>query len=31
MVERHRLARANVTEEMVDAFMKVRPLPIMFD
>ncbi|KAJ4824911.1 hypothetical protein Tsubulata_007224 [Turnera subulata] len=31
MVERHRLARANVTEEMVDAFMKVRPLPNMFD
>ncbi|KAJ4825019.1 hypothetical protein Tsubulata_023191 [Turnera subulata] len=31
IVERHRLARANVTEEMVDAFMKVRPLPNMFD
>ncbi|WJX96695.1 tryptophan--tRNA ligase [Trifolium repens] len=31
LVERHRTARANVTEEMVDAFMAVRPLPHMFD
>ncbi|XP_054779837.1 tryptophan--tRNA ligase, cytoplasmic [Prosopis cineraria] len=31
MVERHRRARAAVTEEMVDAFMAVRPLPHMFD
>ncbi|KAJ4846752.1 hypothetical protein Tsubulata_010237 [Turnera subulata] len=31
MVERHRLARANVTDKMVDAFMAVRPLPTMFD
>ncbi|XP_078438990.1 nucleotidylyl transferase superfamily protein [Wolffia australiana] len=30
MVERHRKARASVTEEMVDAFMAVRPLPNMF-
>ncbi|KAH8960507.1 hypothetical protein BDL97_06G137200 [Sphagnum fallax] len=31
MVEGHRQARAAVTEEMVDAFMAVRPLPGMFD
>ncbi|KAF5749327.1 tryptophan--tRNA ligase cytoplasmic [Tripterygium wilfordii] len=31
LVERHRRARAAVTEEMVDAFMAVRPLPSMFD
>ncbi|KAF7845028.1 tryptophan--tRNA ligase, cytoplasmic [Senna tora] len=31
MVERHRRARAAVTDEMVDAFMAVRPLPHMFD
>ncbi|CAL5195298.1 unnamed protein product [Lathyrus oleraceus] len=31
LVERHRTARANVTDEMVDAFMAVRPLPYMFD
>ncbi|KAF5178414.1 Tryptophan--tRNA ligase, cytoplasmic [Thalictrum thalictroides] len=31
MVMRHREARAAVTEEMVDAFMAVRPLPRMFD
>ncbi|KAK7255809.1 hypothetical protein RIF29_29230 [Crotalaria pallida] len=31
LVERHRRARASVTEEMVDAFMAVRPLPHMFD
>ncbi|KAI9100722.1 hypothetical protein K1719_024084 [Acacia pycnantha] len=31
LVERHRRARAAVTEEMVDAFMAVRPLPHMFD
>ncbi|GAU20971.1 hypothetical protein TSUD_201200 [Trifolium subterraneum] len=31
VVDRHRTARANVTEEMVDAFMAVRPLPHMFD
>ncbi|KAL5099318.1 hypothetical protein RYX36_003645, partial [Vicia faba] len=31
LVERHRTARANVTDEMVDAFMAVRPLPHMFD
>ncbi|WZY74325.1 hypothetical protein YC2023_006565 [Brassica napus] len=31
MVERHRMARAAVTEEMVDAFMAVRPLPNMFE
>ncbi|CAM8979787.1 hypothetical protein QQ045_000972 [Rhodiola kirilowii] len=31
MVERHRVARAAVTDEMVDAFMAVRPLPSMFD
>ncbi|XP_022868460.1 tryptophan--tRNA ligase, cytoplasmic isoform X2 [Olea europaea var. sylvestris] len=30
MVERHRRARAAVTDEMVDAFMAVRPLPNMF-
>ncbi|KAL9269131.1 Tryptophan--tRNA ligase, cytoplasmic-like protein [Drosera capensis] len=30
IVERHRRARAAVTEEMVDAFMAVRPLPNMF-
>lgn len=30
MVERHRKARAAVTDEMVDAFMAVRPLPDMF-
>ncbi|KAJ0254259.1 hypothetical protein HA466_0107900 [Hirschfeldia incana] len=29
-VERHRKARAAVTEEMVNAFMAVRPLPNMF-
>ncbi|KAI7747022.1 hypothetical protein M8C21_012674, partial [Ambrosia artemisiifolia] len=27
LVERHRAARAAVTDEMVDAFMAVRPLP----
>ncbi|CAN6981432.1 unnamed protein product [Brassica oleracea var. botrytis] len=31
MVERHRMARAAVTDEMVDAFMAVRPLPSMFE
>ncbi|KFK37874.1 hypothetical protein AALP_AA3G040400 [Arabis alpina] len=31
IVERHRRARAAVTEEMVDAFMAVRPLPNMFE
>ncbi|CAA7032805.1 unnamed protein product [Microthlaspi erraticum] len=31
IVERHRTARAAVTEEMVDAFMGVRPLPSMFE
>ncbi|XP_057457480.1 tryptophan--tRNA ligase, cytoplasmic [Lotus japonicus] len=31
LVERHCRARAAVTEEMVDAFMAVRPLPHMFD
>lgn len=31
LVERHRTARAAVTDEMVDAFMAVRPLPRMFD
>ncbi|GKV33220.1 hypothetical protein SLEP1_g41750 [Rubroshorea leprosula] len=31
LVERHQRARASVTEEMVDAFMAVRPLPNMFD
>ncbi|KAF3595580.1 hypothetical protein DY000_02020609 [Brassica cretica] len=31
VVERHRKARAAVTNEMVDAFMAVRPLPKMFD
>ncbi|XP_038990384.1 tryptophan--tRNA ligase, cytoplasmic-like isoform X1 [Phoenix dactylifera] len=30
LVERHRQARAAVTDEMVDAFMAVRPLPNMF-
>lgn len=30
MVERHQRARAAVTDEMVDAFMAVRPLPNMF-
>ncbi|KQJ86450.1 tryptophan--tRNA ligase, cytoplasmic [Brachypodium distachyon] len=30
MVARHQRARAQVTEEMVDAFMAVRPLPNMF-
>ncbi|GAV76420.1 tRNA-synt_1b domain-containing protein [Cephalotus follicularis] len=30
-VERHRRARAAVSEEMVDAFMAIRPLPHMFD
>ncbi|ESQ37188.1 hypothetical protein EUTSA_v10003092mg, partial [Eutrema salsugineum] len=31
IVERHRRARAAVTDEMVDAFMTVRPLPRMFE
>ncbi|KAE8691755.1 Tryptophan--tRNA ligase [Hibiscus syriacus] len=31
LVERHRRARAAVTDVMVDAFMAVRPLPNMFD
>lgn len=31
LVERHRRARAQVTDEMVDAFMAVRPLTHMFD
>ncbi|XP_027334406.1 tryptophan--tRNA ligase, cytoplasmic [Abrus precatorius] len=31
IVERHQRARAAVTDEMVDAFMAVRPLPHMFD
>ncbi|KAI3919151.1 hypothetical protein MKW92_031690 [Papaver armeniacum] len=31
LVEKHRKARAAVTEAMVDAFMAVRPLPNMFD
>ncbi|XXG58783.1 hypothetical protein AAC387_Pa04g1000 [Persea americana] len=31
LVERHRKARAAVTDEMVDEFMAVRPLPHMFD
>ncbi|XP_061364967.1 tryptophan--tRNA ligase, cytoplasmic [Gastrolobium bilobum] len=31
LVERHRRARAAVSEEMVDAFMAVRPLPYMFE
>ncbi|PIA46647.1 hypothetical protein AQUCO_01500294v1 [Aquilegia coerulea] len=31
MVMRHREARSAVTDEMVDAFMAVRPLPGMFD
>ncbi|KAL6522329.1 hypothetical protein OROHE_016882 [Orobanche hederae] len=30
LVERHSRARAAVTDEMVDAFMAVRPLPYMF-
>uniref|UniRef100_A0A0D9Y014 Tryptophan--tRNA ligase, cytoplasmic n=1 Tax=Leersia perrieri TaxID=77586 RepID=A0A0D9Y014_9ORYZ len=30
LVARHQRARAKVTEEMVDAFMAVRPLPNMF-
>uniref|UniRef100_A0ACD5XMU5 Uncharacterized protein n=1 Tax=Avena sativa TaxID=4498 RepID=A0ACD5XMU5_AVESA len=30
MVERHKSARALVTEEMVDAYMARRPLPNMF-
>ncbi|XP_024358588.1 tryptophan--tRNA ligase, cytoplasmic [Physcomitrium patens] len=30
MVERHRRARAAVTEEMIDVFMAPRPLPHMF-
>lgn len=30
IVERHQKARASVTNEMVDAFMSVRPLPHMF-
>ncbi|CAO2824190.1 unnamed protein product [Amaranthus hypochondriacus] len=31
LIDRHQRARAAVTEEMVDAFMAVRPLPHMFD
>ncbi|KAJ4721476.1 Tryptophan--tRNA ligase, cytoplasmic [Melia azedarach] len=31
MVERHQRARAAVTDEMVDAFVAVRPLPDMFN
>ncbi|XP_047952870.1 tryptophan--tRNA ligase, cytoplasmic-like [Salvia hispanica] len=31
LVERHRRARAAVTNDMVDAFMAVRPLPNMFN
>ncbi|KAG2318258.1 hypothetical protein Bca52824_021380 [Brassica carinata] len=31
VVEKHRKARAAVTEEMVNAFMAVRPLPSMFE
>ncbi|TVU05605.1 hypothetical protein EJB05_48774 [Eragrostis curvula] len=31
LVARHQRARAQVTEEIVDAFMAVRPLPNMFD
>ncbi|KAF9684662.1 hypothetical protein SADUNF_Sadunf04G0141900 [Salix dunnii] len=31
LVERHRAARASVTDKVVDAFMAVRPLPNMFD
>lgn len=31
IVERHRAARASVTDEVVDAFMAARPLPNMFD
>ncbi|GJP74152.1 hypothetical protein CLOP_g4782, partial [Closterium sp. NIES-67] len=30
MVERHQKARELVTDEMVDAFMAVRPMPHMF-
>jgi len=30
LVARHQRARALVTDEMVDAFMAVRPLPRMF-
>nr|XP_016475525.1 PREDICTED: tryptophan--tRNA ligase, cytoplasmic-like isoform X1 [Nicotiana tabacum] len=30
LVERHRRARSLVTDEMVDAFMAIRPLPNMF-
>ncbi|CAH2055064.1 unnamed protein product [Thlaspi arvense] len=31
MVEKHRRARAAVTDEMVEAFMAARPLPSMFE
>ncbi|KAH7544115.1 hypothetical protein JRO89_XS15G0110200 [Xanthoceras sorbifolium] len=31
LVERHQTARSAVTDEMVDAFMSVRPLPNMFN
>ena len=31
LVERHRAVRLLVTDEMVDAFMAVRPLPNMFE
>ncbi|KAJ3674642.1 hypothetical protein LUZ60_005258 [Juncus effusus] len=31
IVEQHQRARKSVTDEMVDAFMAVRPLPHMFD
>eukprot|EP00249_Psilotum_nudum_P004864 c18349_g1_i1 orf=396-1631(-) len=31
MLERHRKARETVTDEMVDSFMAVRPMPQMFD
>ncbi|XP_022860898.1 tryptophan--tRNA ligase, cytoplasmic-like [Olea europaea var. sylvestris] len=31
IVERHRRARAAVTDEMVDTFMAIRPLPNMFN
>ncbi|GMG99892.1 hypothetical protein Nepgr_001732 [Nepenthes gracilis] len=31
LVERHRVARAAVTDETVDAFMAIRSLPYMFD
>lgn len=30
MVERHQKARAAVTEEVVDAFMAVRPMPHLY-